>query len=82
MNTPDAILYRGCARAATIRYDIGTSALAVAAAAVAAWMSQGAEHAACQAATELGSQVMSEVVISLVLGPSESSAGVGCMRIR
>ena len=74
-NTLDARSYRGCGWAAAIRYDIGTSDVAVAAAAddadaagddadaaaVAAWMSQGAKQAACQAARELGARQPSNV---------------------
>ena len=74
--------YRCRGGAARIRYDIGTSAFAMAAAAaVAAWMSQGAKQAPCQVARELGSQAMSEVLIPWVLGPWESSAGIGGMRL-
>ena len=70
INTPDTISYRGSGGAATIRCDIGTSAVGVAAAAaaVAAWMSQGAKQAACQVARELGSQAMSEVLTRWALG--------------
>ena len=72
ISTAGAISYRGCGGAATIRYEIGTSAVAVAgaaaAAAVAAWMSQGAKQPACQVARELGSQAISEVLIPWVLG--------------
>ena len=45
------------------RYEIGTSAVAVAAAAMAAWMSQGARNAGSRVARELGSQAKSEVLI-------------------
>ena len=43
------------ATAGPILYDIGTSAVAVTVAAVAAWMSQGARHAGSQVDRELGS---------------------------